>query len=246
VLRVGDVSPLKVEVRDSPVRAQGMSAVLDYAYVNAQEHDSAEPRGYDYSASHRGAYSSTAQPTLAYPSSNQKYSLTQSYPTLRLIDSAISLSSCGSAATALQKSPKTKYAKAANTKHAHNADPMAKKHQKKCREMDLILNWGTRRTRFPPWSRRVRNRPSSLIACRRHTTIQIRHRSPTQIQPHTQTLIQYLTPTRIIRHTYTPIQTRALVQIRKHLLIQFPRGNRAMLRVTAAAWSCSTAHLHAS
>jgi hypothetical protein len=65
VLWVGDVSPLKVEVRESPVRAQGMSAVLDYEYVNAQENDFAEPLRYDYSASHRGAYSSTAQPTYS-------------------------------------------------------------------------------------------------------------------------------------------------------------------------------------
>jgi hypothetical protein len=63
VLRVGDVSPLKVEVRESPVRAQAMSAVLDCEYANAQENDFAEPRGYDYSAPRRGAYCSTAQPT---------------------------------------------------------------------------------------------------------------------------------------------------------------------------------------
>jgi hypothetical protein len=72
VLRVGDVSPLKVEVRDSPVRVQGMSAVLDYEYVNAQENDFAEPRGYDYSASHRGAYSSTAQPTYSISKQQSK------------------------------------------------------------------------------------------------------------------------------------------------------------------------------
>jgi hypothetical protein len=68
VLRVGDVSPLKVEIRDLPVHAQGMSAVLDCEYANAQENDLAELRGYDYSASHRDASSFTAQPTYSISS----------------------------------------------------------------------------------------------------------------------------------------------------------------------------------
>jgi hypothetical protein len=128
VLRVGDVSPLKVEVRDSPVRVQGMSAVLDYEYVNAQENDFAEPRGYDYSASHRGAYSSTAQPTYSI-SKQQSKVLTDSIipdPTLdRFVDKPLFMWIC---CNCTAKVPKTKYAKAANTNHAHNSGPMTRRY----------------------------------------------------------------------------------------------------------------------